>query len=258
MSSIILFTAGAKGGSGKSTAVRFLVTYLREHGANPLLMDLDDENKTLSRFFPEAVSVGIKKKSSHDALVHRALTDQYPLILADLKAGTGREVLEWFLEVPFEELRASQVTFVCIGSITSSPDSVQSFLNWAGELGDQVSYLVFRNLKDGEILPDYEDTQEAIRFRKELNPPHVTIPRLDEEYQTELERLNLTISEVIDSDQLQQNLSARGKPLGDILPHLLVRARLRNYQRRIYQQLDDASHLFSPTQRQQVKRTAHG
>lgn len=56
MSSIILFTASAKGGGGKSTAVRFLVTYLREQGANPLLMDLDGENKTLSRFFPEADS----------------------------------------------------------------------------------------------------------------------------------------------------------------------------------------------------------
>ena len=53
-----------------------------------------------------------------------------------------REVLEWLLDVPFEELRASQVTFVCIGSITSSPDSVQSFLNWVGELGDQISHLV--------------------------------------------------------------------------------------------------------------------
>jgi len=258
MSSTILFTAGAKGGSGKSTAARFLVTYLREHGADPFLMDLDDENRTFSRFFPEARSVPIKKKSSHDVLVHNALSGNYPLILADLKAGTGREVLEWFLDVPFEELRANQVTFVCIGSITSSPDSVQSFLNWVGELRDQVSYLVFKNLKDGETLPDYEDTHEAIEFRKTLNPSHVTIPRLDEEYQTELERLNLTISELIDSDQLQQGLSARGKPLGDILPQLLVRARLRNFQRRIYQQLDDASHLFFPAQGQKGKGIAHG
>ena len=261
MSSIILFTAGAKGGSGKSTAVRFLVTYLREQGANPLLMDLDDENKTLSRFFPEAVTVEIRKKASHDALVRSALSGHYPLILADLKAGTGREVLEWFLDVPFEELRARQVRFVCLGSITSSPDSVQSFLNWAGELRDQVSYLVFKNLKDGEILPDYEDTQEAIRFRKELKPSHVTIPRLDEEYQTELERLNLTISEVIDSDRLQQNLSARGQSLGSVLPQLLVRARLRRFQRRIYEQLDDARLLFFPPDTQAAEGArgiAHG
>jgi hypothetical protein len=221
-------------------------------------MDLDDENHTLSRFFPEAISVEIKKKSSHDVLVQTALTGRHPLILADLKAGTGREVLEWFLDVPFEELRASQVTFVCLGSITSSPDSVQSFLNWVGELRDQVSYLAFKNLKDGEILPDYEDTQEAIEFRKQLNPVHVNIPRLDEEYQTELERLNLTISELIDSDQLQQGLSARGKPLGDILPQLLVRARLRNFQRRIYEQLDNASHLFLTAQEKQSKGIAHG
>ena len=258
MNSTIVFTAGAKGGSGKSTAARFLVTYLREQGADPLLMDLDDENKTLSRFFPEAVSVEIKKKSSHDVLIERALSGRHPLILADLKAGTGREVLEWFLDVPFEELRESQITFVCVGSITSSPDSVQSFLNWVGELEDQVSYLVFKNLKDGEILPDYEDTLEAIRFRKELNPSHVTIPRLDEEYQTELERLDLTISEVIDSDQLQQNLSARGKPLGPILPQLLIRARLRSFQCRIYEQLDHARHLLLPTQSQKVKGIAHG
>ena len=51
----IIFTAGAKGGTGKSTAVRFLTTYLREHGHNPVLLDMDDENRTLSRFFPEEI-----------------------------------------------------------------------------------------------------------------------------------------------------------------------------------------------------------
>jgi hypothetical protein len=252
MNSTILFTAGAKGGTGKSTGVRFLVTYLRERGADPLLMDLDDENKTLSRFFPEAITVEIKKKSSHDVLVDTVLNDQHPLILADLKGGTGREVLDWFLDVPFDELKALGVSFTCLGSITSSPDSVQSFLNWVTVLQDRVSYLMFKNLKDGEYLPDYEDTVEAIEFRKQLAPAHVTIPRLDEGYLTELERLNLTIDEVIDSDQLQQNRSARGKPLGHILPQLLVRARLRSFQRRIYEQLNDARHLFSPTHRREL------
>jgi cellulose biosynthesis protein BcsQ len=43
----IIFTAGAKGGTGKSTAVRFLITYLRKKGCDPRLLDLDDENRTL-------------------------------------------------------------------------------------------------------------------------------------------------------------------------------------------------------------------
>ena len=156
MTSTILFTAGAKGGSGKSTAARFLITYLREHHADPLLVDLDDENKTLARFFPEAMRVEIRKRFSHDVLVDKALSGSHPLIVADFKAGTGREVLEWFLDIPFGELRARQVRFVCIGSITSSPDSVQSFLNWVSALRGDVSYIVFKNLKDGPYLPDYE------------------------------------------------------------------------------------------------------
>ena len=69
---------------------------MRHHGADPLVLDLDDENRTLSRFFPEALQVEIKKKSSHDILVERALKGD-SLIIADLKAGTGRDVLDWWL-----------------------------------------------------------------------------------------------------------------------------------------------------------------
>src|SRR5256885_12107341 len=98
----ILFTAGAKGGTGKSTAARFLITYLRDHGANPLLLDLDDENKTLSRFFPDALRVEMKKSSSHDILVEKVLGNDHDLVLADLKAGTGREALNWVSDVPFD------------------------------------------------------------------------------------------------------------------------------------------------------------
>ncbi len=222
----ILFTAGAKGGTGKSTAVRFLITYLREHGYDPLLLDMDDENRTLSRFFPEAIQVAIKKKSSHDVLVERALNGD-SLILADLKAGTGREVLDWWLDIPFDELSDRQVRFVCIASITSSPDSVQSFFNWVSALRDRVTYIIFRNLKDGEYLPDYETSNQSLEFREKFKPLHVTLPRLDEEYVTELERLDLTIADV---------LSPRNKKVSALLNQLMVRARLRRFQQNIYDQ----------------------
>ena len=229
----ILFTAGAKGGTGKSTAARFLVTYLREHGAEPLLLDLDEENRTLSRFFPEALQVEIRKSSSHDILVERAMNGD-PLILADLKAGTGREVLDWWMDVPYEELHSLGVGFVCIASVTSSPDSVQSFLNWASALQDRVHYVVFRNLKDGEYLPDYDESDGALAFRRRFAPHHVLIPRLDEEYVTELERLDLTVAEVLNATN---GKSARGRDIGPILCQLMVRARLRRFQQNIYTQL---------------------
>jgi hypothetical protein len=230
----ILFTAGAKGGTGKSTAVRFLITCLREHGADPLLLDLDDENRTLSRFFPEAIQVGIKKGSSHDVLVERALNGN-SLIIADLKAGTGREVLDWWLDVPFDELQPLRVSFVCLASITSSPDSVQSFFNWVTALQHRVSYVVFKNLKDGDFLPDYDASDEALNFREKFKPYQIVLPRLDEEYMTELERLDLTIAEVLSASN---GKSARGKDIGPLLCQLMVRARLRRFQQNIYDQLD--------------------
>ncbi len=232
----ILFTAGAKGGTGKSTAARFLITYLREHGLDPLLLDMDDENRTLSRFFPEAIQVEIKKKSSHDVLVERALNGD-SLILADLKAGTGREVLDWWLDIPFDELSDRQVRFICVASITSSPDSVQSFFNWVSALRDRVTYIIFKNLKDGEYLPDYDDSDESLEFREKFTPFHVTLPRLDEEYVTELERLDLTIADV---------LSPRSQEISMLLGQLMVRARLRRFQQNIYDQLDPIINALKP------------
>ena len=74
MSCTLFFTAGAKGGSGKTTAAKFLVTYLREHSELPLLMDLDDENHTLARFFPEALQINLHGEFAQDVLIEKALS----------------------------------------------------------------------------------------------------------------------------------------------------------------------------------------
>lgn len=244
MSSKVIFTAGAKGGSGKTTAARFILSYLHDHDLSPLILDLDDENQSLSRFYPEAIRVDIHQEFAHDILIEKARCGEHPLIVADLKAGTGHEVLEWFLEVPFEALQSERVEFLCIGSITSAPDSVQSFLNWAVALGSRVGYLVFKNLKDGEQLYDYERSRQAMEFQERLRPRHVVIPRLSPTYQTELEIRQLTIREVLKS---QNGTSSRGRPLGLVLGSFMARARLGSYQRKIYQQLDEVQEMLLPT-----------
>ena len=238
--STIIFTAGAKGGTGKSTVARFVVTYLREHGLNPLLLDMDNESKTLSRFFPEAQRIEIMKTSSHDVLLERILSGS-DLIVADLKAGTGRDVLNWWIDVPFDEL--SGLRFICLAPITSSPDSIQSFFLWVEAIQNRATYVVFKNYKDGEVFIDYDDSVEAITFREKFHPHHVLIPRLDEEYMVELERLNLTVDEVLNPPD---GKSSRGNALGPILCQLMVRSRLRRFQREIYQQLDTIPELLKP------------
>ena len=160
-------------------------------------------------------------------------------------------MLDWWLDVPFEKLRSLGIGFVCLASVTSSPDSVQSFLNWVTALQDRVRYVVFRNLKDGDYLPDYDESDGALGFRQRFAPHPVVIPRLDEEYVTELERLNLTIAEVLDSSS---GMSARGTTIGPVLFRLMVRARLRRFQQGIYDQLD----AHSPTSRRSKVRNSHG
>jgi hypothetical protein len=130
-----------------------------------------------------------------------------------------------------------------LGSVTSASDSVQSFLNWAAALSHHVDYVVFRNLKDGDTLYDYDQTRQSLEFRGTYDPVHVTVPKLSPLYQTELEIRRLTITEVLD---LTDHTSSEDR-IGPVLSPLLARARLQTYQRLIYEQLD-----------QLIKRLFHG
>ena len=257
MSCTLFFTAGAKGGAGKTTAAKFLITYLREHGEFPLLMDLDDENHTLARFFPAALQINLHQEFAQDVVIDKALSGEHLFIVADLKAGTGHEVLKWFLDLPFDQLSERGVRLVCLGSVTSAPDSVQSFLNWAAALAHHVDYVVFRNLKDGDNLYDYDQTRQALEFRATYDPDHVTLEKLSPLYQTELEIRKLTIKEVLG---LTDHTSSEDR-IGPVLSPLLARARLRTYQRGIYEQLDHVlQRLFHPEHgaADLLRGTAHG
>ena len=75
--------------------------------------------------FQKPSQIGIQPEFAHDVLRNTGI------IVADLKAGTGYEVLRWFLELPFADLKQRRIEFPCVGSITSPPGSVQSVLNWA-------------------------------------------------------------------------------------------------------------------------------
>ena len=70
----------------------------------------------------------------------------------------------WFLELTFSDLRQRGVEFICVSSITSAPDSVQSFLNWAALLDDHVRY--------GLSKPERRRTA----FRPQPDPPGARVP----------------------------------------------------------------------------------
>jgi hypothetical protein len=245
MSCKIIFSAGAKGGTGKSNFLKFPITWLQDAGIDPYLIDADEESRTLSRFFPDAAKIEPRRTKSYDVIMNLAETGEHPLIFVDLKAGVGNDMLNWIADVPFDELAEIGVSMVCVGVITSSPDSVSSFLRWVDFLGKQVRYLVVKNLKDSDAagldaekipFPEYDLTKAALEFRKRYKPAEIIMPGLDPEYQCELEKFNLTIRDVL----------ARRPGLPDLLTPLMVRSKLRNYQAALYAQLDALKELLLP------------
>jgi MinD-like ATPase involved in chromosome partitioning or flagellar assembly len=241
----ILMTAGAKGGTGKSTFLRFPITWLQDAGIEPYLIDADDENATLSRFFPTALKIEPKRIKSYDLIIDIAEKGEHPIILVDLKAGVGNAMLQWVADIPFEELAEIGIEIVLIGVITSLPDSVSSFLKWVDFLGKRVKYLTVRNLKDSDAagldpksveFPEYDATREALEFRRGYKPAEIILPGLDPEYQAELERCNLTIRDVL----------AKHPRVTLALSSLIVRSKLRNYQAAIYAQLEANKNLLLP------------
>jgi len=241
----ILMNAGAKGGTGKSTFIRFPISWLQDAGVEPYLIDADDENATLSRFFPQALKIEPKRIKSYDLIIDIAEKGEHPLIMVDLKAGVGNAMIQWVSDLPFIELAELGISFVFIGVITSSPDSVSSFLKWVDFLGRRVKFAVVRNLKDSDAIgldpksiefPEYDSTREALEFRRRYKPAEIIMPGLDPEYQAELERCNLTIRDVV--------AKRPGVPLA--LSSLIVRSKLNNYQNGIYAQLAAHKELILP------------
>ena len=251
--STIIFAAGAKGGTGKSTSICLLTNFLRKQGFNPLLLDMDNENRTLSRFFPEAEKVKLDiididgeyshDEYSNDVLINKALEGE-KLVVADLKAGTGRGTLDWWSKLPFSRL--SQIKFICLASINNSPDSVQSFFNWSNVLQNRVSYIVCKNKRDGVICADYDESFEGIRFHETTEKLFEVIIPDFKRYMTELERLNLTVTEVLDAVEADINAktTASGKEISLELKNLLVRARLEDFQNKIFDQFKPIINLL--------------
>jgi len=241
----ILMSAGAKGGTGKSTFIRFAITWLQDAGVAPYLIDADDENSTLSRFFPQAHKIVPSRIKSNDVIIDTAEKGEHPLIIVDLKAGVGNAMLNWVADVPFDELKELGISITLIGVVTSSPDSVSSLLRWVNFLGKRVKYIVVKNLKDSDaweqkpeevLLPEYDKTKQALEFRKLYKPAEIVMPALDPEYQGELERLNLTIRDVL----------AKHPNTPPALNGLIVRSKLRNYQARLYEAFAAHKDLLLP------------
>ncbi|CAF0698011.1 nucleotide-binding protein [Candidatus Methylacidithermus pantelleriae] len=235
MLTLVHMILGTKGGVGKTTLACHLTDYLKTHQVPFALYDGDEENHSLSRFFSEANAINLRNVRSIDTAVSEAESGRHKVVLVDLRAGSGSEVLEWFEDVPFDELRVEGIGFVGWGCVTTDPDSVTTLLHWADVLKERISYVVVRNEKDGPLGEQLDGSMGAIEFLKRNRPPVLTIPRFHPELMAELNRLNFSMGKVLSLEQKVPGLN-----------DTMMRRRLLRYQGKIFEQFDKIRELIIP------------
>jgi hypothetical protein len=223
----INITLGTKGGVGKTTVALHLADWFNQIKADVWLVDLDEENGTLRRFLPHAQHGDVHNESEVDALVVAADEQGYDLLLADLKAGSGVEMLAWFRGLPFEALAERGIRFTGFACITTDPDSVTTLLRWAYVIGNRIDYIVVRNYRDGQEIHALDRTSQGLDFIEQCRPRFIELPQLRPRYQAEINSRSLTLSGVIRSQDPIPGLT-----------NIMVRHRLKEYQAAIFKQFE--------------------
>ena len=230
---------GGKGGVGKTAIIVAIAEWLDFNAVPFSMLDCDTENETkgtLLQFFPDRCrKIDIRRPTGLDAFIEEAIDGDNPVVLADLGAGSGRDTEKWFNEM-FDQIVGLYLEFVAVGAITANPASVETVFNWARNLRKRVSYLIVRNLKDGEDIAAFDHCDDGDEFRAVFAPAVVTFEARLLELQNALENRGATISSVLDSHT----------PIAE-LTKTATKIRLRGYRNRFFAQLDSVRGLLVPS-----------
>ena len=190
---------GGKGGTGKTTVLTALSEWFSENGIACVRLDLDTENKvkgSFSHFFPEQTrKIDINTRAGLDAFID--LADEAPIILADMGSGSGKVAHGWF-DAMYESI-SDAMSFTALGLVTCDPASVESVLGWAARLQNRVSYVIVLNKQEDEATPFtyWEQTAEAIKFRKLFEPEIIQMDSRLPDLQHALRNHGATLTAVI-------------------------------------------------------------
>lgn len=189
----LLFTIGAKGGTGKTITALGLADWLAVNRRPFTPLDCDHENQgKISAFanaFPEG-SVGrpdLRSEDACDRLLLTASEAETGLTLADLPANSGADFLEWYKAVCTpENLAELNLRVIVIGVITPESATFGAIADWAKVMQGTVSYIIALNHRHpargerslAELMPDYFASETGRRFRAAFNPVELEIPAM--------------------------------------------------------------------------------
>jgi hypothetical protein len=228
---IILFPQD-KGGIGKSFVATLLHDFLIEEGVRVKAFDLDHANSTFQRFVPEAefidTDIDADKLGVLDRIVH--VLPETDVVLVDNRATGGSKVLAYLDETRLPELQAEfDCVLVFVVIATDDKDANSQIAELLDTHGERVSWLVARNLRDGDSLSLFAQSNSRKRLA-DLGAVEVDVPCLAEVTRNRLQDTNLTVG--------------RGRTAAPL--HLLDRSRCVRFHTRMAVEFSKARALLVP------------
>lgn len=139
---------------------------------------MDTENKvrgSLTHYFRDkAKKVDIYTAEGLGGVI-QALDKDTPIVLADMGAGSGHVVHQWF-QGNHARIQERGVAFTAVSVITPDPPSMESVLRWASELQRRVDYLIVKNgLTYPADFSHWEQNPKAHQFRQFFGPQEIEV-----------------------------------------------------------------------------------
>ena len=218
-----------KGGVGKSFFAVNLAQYLKDRRIGHFAIDTDNENSTLSRFYPDAGFVDIGADREIDSIFLALRLNN--LVLIDCRAASTDIFLNYFAEIRvFEMLQILDAALTIIMPVNHEADSVEQIKIITESFDAQCGYLVVKNQVHSEHFDIYERSKTRSRVIAELAGREIVMPRLHDWLVSSLNEKNRLITDALKDEEFW----------------LVDRQRLKNWQGTFNEQLDSASDWLVP------------
>lgn len=238
----VVFPIAGKGGVGKTTVIATLAEWYASNDHRADLLDMDPENKaegSLKALFADAHKLPALESWSYDKLLGISMDSDADIILADLGAAQGYQMIPWFKDF-YRVMQQSglELRWTALGVVDGDIASARSIIEWGRELQDAVDYVIVRNyFQEGAVSAwDDQKIEPAVSaFREAFSPVEIRLDARRPDLQKMMRTMNVTLSDVGDRKTDVPELRA---------PDMTLRA--RTYRFRAYAQFTEARKVLLP------------
>jgi CobQ/CobB/MinD/ParA nucleotide binding domain len=164
----VVFPIAGKGGVGKTTVVAALAEWYASNDHKADLLDMDPENRaegSLKALFDHAHKLPALESWTYDKLLGISLESDADVILADMGAAQGHQMIPWFKDF-YKVMQESglDLRWTALGVVDGDIASARSVLEWGKELQDAVDYVIVHNYFQKESCPHGTTRSSNPRF----------------------------------------------------------------------------------------------